>query len=809
MGLIVVHRSCLSVLRTAVLLLLVSCSVLFAENIPFTHPGMYVDAGDLGYIRGRIAARAEPWSGACRDLLARADRGYTPHIFRVVYEGNGTDPHPTLGAEEFCKDAEIAYDFALAWALTGKAQYAATSIRILNTWSSNLQDVMGRNAELRIGLATPYFCNAAELLRHYVPPGGTASGWTAADITRFKGMLSHLFYAKIKGRTDEIHGNNWITVIFDSITCIAVFCDDHAMFATMLINYPKLVPNYVYSTGQCQESGRDQGHTQMGLAGMAGICEVAWKQGVDFYGLSGNRLLLGYEYTSKYNLGYDDLPYNPSNPQNKPWPVISPKGRGTFQTIYEMLYHHYVVRKGLQMPFTKRVLLDHRRREDFVGVGSIVLSRGTLTHYRGDAPAGTAPAITSQPASLTRAPGQTATFAITATGNPTPTYRWQRNGVDIAGATANSFTTSRAIASDNGATYRCVVANNLGSATSGAATLWISGIGWEGSYWNNKDFVGTPTFIRTDAAIDFNWGTGAPAWGIPADNFSVRWRGIITPTYSQTYTFTATCDDGVRLYVDGVPVIQHWSNGSVNPYSGQIALTACRPVQVKMQYYEHDGNASAKLEWQSASQARQVVPVTAVTPMVGNDLPGSWLSQDVGTVPAAGAATESDGTWILQGSGIDIGGAWDAGRFTWQRIDGDVRISARMISLSATQPWAKAGVMLRETLTAGSRQAFTCVTAGNGVAFQRRPITDGACDHTAGPGPVRDAPTWISLERLGSTLISSWSGDGVNWSETRREQIPMAASVYVGLAITSDQDDSLATAQFDSVTITAAGNGTN
>lgn len=86
----------------------------------------------------------------------------------------------------------------------------------------------------------------------------------------------------------------------------------------------------------------------------------------------------------------------------------------------------------------------------------------------------TAPAITLQPSNQSVVVGQTATFTITATGNPSPTYQWQKNGIPISGATAASYTTPPTTLADNGATFRCVVSNSAGNVTSNAATLTVS-----------------------------------------------------------------------------------------------------------------------------------------------------------------------------------------------------------------------------------------------------------------------------------------------------------------------------------------------
>ncbi len=103
------------------------------------------------------------------------------------------------------------------------------------------------------------------------------------------------------------------------------------------------------------------------------------------------------------------------------------------------------------------------------------LARGAGAVYRIDYTANQAPVITQQPADVSVAAGQPATFSISASGNPSPTYQWQRNRVNIPGATSTSYTIASVTSGDNGALFRCVVTNSLGSATSREALLSVTG----------------------------------------------------------------------------------------------------------------------------------------------------------------------------------------------------------------------------------------------------------------------------------------------------------------------------------------------
>jgi glucose/arabinose dehydrogenase len=133
-----------------------------------------------------------------------------------------------------------------------------------------------------------------------------------------------------------------------------------------------------------------------------------------------------------------------------------------------------------------------------------------------------------------------------------------------------------------------------------------SGNGLLGQYYNNADLTGF-VFERTDATVNFNWGGGSPGSSMGADTFSVRWVGKVEPLYTQTYTFSSSTDDGVRLWVDNRLIIDSWRSQNT-VVAGQIALERGRRYDLRLEYYEGTKQARQILQWQSASQALQVIP---------------------------------------------------------------------------------------------------------------------------------------------------------------------------------------------------------
>lgn len=122
--------------------------------------------------------------------------------------------------------------------------------------------------------------------------------------------------------------------------------------------------------------------------------------------------------------------------------------------------------------------------------------------------------------------------------------------------------------------------------------------GLSAEYFANKDLEGSPVLKRIDGDVNFDWGMGTPAPGLPADDFSARWTGKITPTLSGNYRFGAIADDGVRVYLDGKLIAQDWTDHAPTTVTGEVSLEAGKSYDVKMEYYESRIGAVAKLVWQ-------------------------------------------------------------------------------------------------------------------------------------------------------------------------------------------------------------------
>lgn len=152
--------------------------------------------------------------------------------------------------------------------------------------------------------------------------------------------------------------------------------------------------------------------------------------------------------------------------------------------------------------------------------------------------------------------------------------------------------------------------------------------GLTGNYYDTASFT-TPAGSRTDATVDFAWGTAIPAGTslTSADTFSVVWTGQIEPEFSHLYTFHVTADDGARLWVDDRLLVARTYYTTPSEMRGQILLRAGQRVNLRLEYIEQSGSAGVKLEWSSASVAREVIPSARLFPSRVAKAGGSLLEE--------------------------------------------------------------------------------------------------------------------------------------------------------------------------------------
>jgi hypothetical protein len=175
-----------------------------------------------------------------------------------------------------------------------------------------------------------------------------------------------------------------------------------------------------------------------------------------------------------------------------------------------------------------------------------------------------------------------------------------------------------------------------------------------------------------------------------------------------------------------------------------------------------------------------------------------WSGAVVGANPNGGASWDST-TFELVNRGTDIWGTQDEFTYVYTNWSGDGTITARVRSITNTHAWAKAGVMFRASLDAGSPHVMVVATPGKGLALQYRATALGTSAMAAQAAGT--APEWVRLTRSGNTFTGATSNDGVTWTALGSVTVDLGANTLAGMAVTSHNRTALATGVFDDVTV--------
>ncbi len=296
---------------------------------------------------------------------------------------------------------------------------------------------------------------------------------------------------------------------------------------------------------------------------------------------------------------------------------------------------------------------------------------------------------------------------------------------------------------------------------------------------------------------------------VEADGTTVRKGAVWTFSVSEQLVI-----DDFESYTDqeGSRIDEAWFDGSVNGTGSQVD----RRSNPSTPWAGDDhGDWSMLLAYDNASspfvsEVERKFAVGQDWTVGGMDTLSLWFQGDF-----ASFGETSPGTLTMSAAGADIWGGGDEFRYAYKRLDGDGTIVARIDSLSWTDVWAKAGVMIRESLDPGSAHAFMLVTPDGRRAFQNRPTNwsnDCFSAHSY-PGEI-SLPYWVKIERTGNQFTGYYSFNGTYWirqsdmenagpdRSPNPQTIDMPAYVYVGLALTSHSSGAVATATFSGVQIT-------
>ena len=385
-----------------------SIDVQFPEH--FVHPGVAFSQQDIDRWRLIVQQQVQPQYSGFQELL-KDKRSVATYVMNGPYKeiySNEDDNRPNI-TNQYADDWAAACQCAIIYAATGQQAYADKAMEIIRAYANTVKGeifsarVGGSDHILTIGNLLVKYVYAAELMRHLPGSGMTDNDYSAVALFLRTSCIPPLddFFARTEP-TRKANGNFGASAI-NSYMCMGIFLDDMDMYKKAVDIYLNgyedgSIRRYIDGeTGQCMESGRDQTHAQLGLGMMSMLCEVAWKQGTDLYSVLDNRLLSGYEYTAKYNLGYD-VPFKYMKPINPgagyQWYEIDQVDkeeyysgkrnnlrRGLISPVYERCYNHFVTRKGLAMPYVKEILSNPKWRPEGNGAPDIAhLGFGTFLY---------------------------------------------------------------------------------------------------------------------------------------------------------------------------------------------------------------------------------------------------------------------------------------------------------------------------------------------------------------------------------------------------------------------------------------------
>ena len=306
----------------------------------------------------------------------------------------------------------------------------------------------------------------------------------------------------------------------------------------------------------------------------------------------------------------------------------------------------------------------------------------------------------------------------------------------------------------------------------------------EGVEWG-----GGPYYWRVDENNTDGTVTNGTVWSFTVGDF------ILVDDF-ESYTDNDAANEAIwQTWLDGFGVA---TNGSqvgyvLPPYAERTIVNG--------------GGQSMPLLYDNTAGVRNSEAVLALT------APRDWTKNGVGVLslwfrgypPSVGGFTAGPaGTFTMTGSGADVWGTSDQFHFAYKTLTGPGTIVARVDSIENTNVWSKAGVMIRETLDADSKYSFSLVSAASGVAAQGRTDTGVSATGTTEAGIA--APHWVKLERdVAGFFTISHSANGSSWVPVQgalANNIPMAADVYIGLAVTSHDTSATCEAKFSNVTTT-------
>jgi len=413
------------------------------------------------------------------------------------------------------------------------------------------------------------------------------------------------------------------------------------------------------------------------------------------------------------------------------------------------------------------------------------------------------------------------TTATGATGDPTEfedlglfgsmRYFYRVRAVDASGASAASASAT--------------IVNRPNATADAAVTSWQT----DTIVLNWTDVSGDTGYRieRSTDGVNFTQvatvGTNVPTWNNTRLSTATVYHYRITPLSPQGdgpstvvtgstrlpalngLAFTSVASDAVALQWNPIAGV---SDYRIRRSSDGEDYTVVETVSGVTSYVDHDVNPVEEYYYRVSgvnehSESEGTATVFTATPW-DEALPFPWNSQDIGNVGGDGAVSLSGNTFTQIAAGSDIWGGSDAFRFTYRALEGDGQITARVTNLEDTSGWAKAGLMIRDSLDANAKNIMVRLSPDHGVGVQWRSLT-GASSLDADDVDA-EAPQWLRLSRAGNDFTAEYSSDGIVWESFGSRTITIGSSAYIGLALCSHDNDELNTTTFERVEVQAAGN---
>ena len=312
----------------------------------YTHPGAPLSLSDLQVLKANVDQGREPWKSGYAALAADY-RSQLTYTMQGPFATVSRAPH--VNRNQWMSDMTAVWNLSRMWHFTGNTAYAQKAHDILLAWANTQTEFSGGESMLDLGDYAYRFVGGADILRSTWP------GWTAADTTAVKAYFGNVLMPASNPYGESMYGAaNKGALALVSLGLLAIFNDDTAKLDQVVYQVRSLAHIGLRSSndiGLLGDSLRDQGHAHGQLFSLAMLAEALWKQGIDVYSDSNNRLLAAGEYFARVN----DLVPTPFLPfGTTDWYYYTDgtnRGWGGGNTALSILHGAYAVRKGLPAPY--------------------------------------------------------------------------------------------------------------------------------------------------------------------------------------------------------------------------------------------------------------------------------------------------------------------------------------------------------------------------------------------------------------------------------------------------------------------------